>query len=67
MPRPKKEDATAKGVADSWDFWLEQHPVSVPEIIEEAVEKAFTKWLDAHADEIVAAIAKRHGQPRRHK
>lgn len=54
-----KEKAAVEGVERAWDFWLGQHPVSVPEIIEEAIKKAFAAWLDEHSDEIVAAIAAR--------
>jgi hypothetical protein len=42
-----KHEIAAEGVRDAWDFWLSQHPVSVPEIIAEAVGRAFTAWLEA--------------------
>jgi hypothetical protein len=52
-----RESKVAEGVQDAWDFWLSQHPVTVPEIIEAAAVKAFREWLDEHSDEIIAAIA----------
>lgn len=52
-----KEDAASDGIERAWDFWLSQHPISVPEIIQEAVEKVVRRWLDDHSDEIIAAVA----------
>lgn len=54
-----KDRDAIEGVQSSWDFWLDQHPVSVPEIIEEAVKKAFTAFLEKHKAEVLEAIAKR--------
>ena len=36
------------GVRDSWDYWLSQHPVSVPVLIESAVRAAVFEWLTEH-------------------
>jgi hypothetical protein len=47
----------AKGVEDAWSCWLYDHPVSVPEIIEDAVAKAVTDWIDQHSQELIEAIA----------
>lgn len=55
----KLNDIT-KGVADSWDFWLSQHDYSVPDRIEDAVKSAFSRWLDDHTAELIAAIADRN-------
>jgi hypothetical protein len=54
-----KLNSAAQGVADAWDFYLSQHDVSVPDMIERAVEKAWTEWLEAHSDDIIAAIAEK--------
>jgi hypothetical protein len=54
------ESSAARGVREAWDYWLSDHPVSVPEIIEVAVRDAFAEWLNSHADEIIAAIAERN-------
>ena len=58
----RKPSQVAQGVDMAWSFWLSQHPVSVPDIIEMAVEKAartaLDNWLDTHTEEIVRAIAK---------
>jgi hypothetical protein len=51
-------DAIAKGVTDSWDFWLSQHDVSVPDTIEVAVRGAVQVWLEANTPALTAAIAK---------
>lgn len=53
----KAADA-ADGVRDAWDYWLSQHPVSVPEIIEKAAEVSFGKWLSLNADELMDRIAR---------
>jgi hypothetical protein len=52
----KSEDVT-KGVENAWDFWLSQHDITVPAAIENAVGTAFGAWLNAHSDELIAAIA----------
>jgi hypothetical protein len=49
-------DKTVQGVADAWDFYLSQHDVSVPEMIERSIQVSLTKWLDANTDLILAAI-----------
>lgn len=49
--------ATTEGVAEAWTYWLNQHPISVPELIERAVEKAVDVWMDANADKLITAIA----------
>jgi hypothetical protein len=51
--------ATQAGVQDAWDFWLSQHPVSVSEMIEDAVRAAVTAWLDEHSDAILAMFQRR--------
>ena len=60
MPAQKdKYEATRQGVKDAWDFWFSQHPVSVPEIIQDAVKVAVREWLDEHSAEILEAISRR--------
>jgi hypothetical protein len=51
-----KETAASKGVEGAWDFWLSQHPISVPDIIEMAVTAAVASWLNDHDDVIIDAI-----------
>jgi len=46
-----KPKNAAQGVEAAWDFWLS------PEIIESAIQKAFSRWLNEHKAEIIAAIA----------
>lgn len=53
--------ATTEGVAEAWVYWLDQHPVSVPELIHDAVTKAVTSWLNQHSEDLIDAIARRHG------
>ncbi|WP_294124208.1 hypothetical protein [Sphingomonas sp.] len=59
----QKAKATAKAIEEAWAYWLNDHPVSVPEIIEDAIKKAYLEFLNANRGEIIAAIAKeaRHG------
>lgn len=47
-----KESAARQGVSDAWDFWLSQHPISVPELIKDAVKEAVTEWLDRHGRDL---------------
>ncbi|MGP0063308.1 MAG: hypothetical protein ACLQGP_06850 [Isosphaeraceae bacterium] len=54
MSRP---DSISRGVADAWDTYLNEHNVSVPQLIEGAIVKAVTKWLEAREDEIIEARA----------
>jgi hypothetical protein len=51
-----KLDSVAKGVADSRDFWLQQHEVSFPEPLKRTIADVFSEWLDS--TEIIEAIAK---------
>jgi len=51
-------DAVTKGVTDSFDFWLSQHDISTPEVIQAGVERSISGWLASHSDELIAAIAK---------
>ena len=52
-----KQESIQKGVADAFDFWLSQHPISFPEIIGDSMKKAFSEWLEAHSEEIIERIA----------
>jgi hypothetical protein len=56
MSRP---NSVSLGIADAWDTYLNEHNVSVPQMIEGAIEKAVTKWLDARNDDIIEAIARK--------
>jgi hypothetical protein len=56
IPKTMKLDSVAKGVADSLDFWLQQHEVSFPELLKRTTADVFNKWLDS--TEIIEAIAK---------
>jgi hypothetical protein len=53
------QQTTHAGIEAAWLHWLEQHDVSVPLILQNAVEAAVKRWLDQHHDELVAAIAHR--------
>ncbi|MFG2870999.1 hypothetical protein [Streptomyces sp. NPDC048338] len=44
-------------MCDAWDFWLSQHDISTPELIETAVKEATSAWLDANTDRLIAAVA----------
>ena len=56
IPKTMKLDSVAKGVADSRDFWLQQHEVSFPELLKRTIADVFRKRLDL--TEIIEAIAK---------
>jgi len=51
-----KDTDAKKGVEAAWDFWLSQHDVSVPDIIEMAIKETFGGWLAAHTDDIMARV-----------
>ncbi|MBQ1060047.1 hypothetical protein [Micromonospora sp. C41] len=46
-----------EGVGEAFGFWLSQHDVTVPTVIEDAAERAITNWLNAHTEELIEAIA----------
>jgi hypothetical protein len=46
-----KLDFVAKGVADSRDFWLQQHEVSFPELLKRTIADVFSEWLEEHLTE----------------
>lgn len=50
-------DSIRDGAAEAFAFWLSQHDVTVPQVIEDAAERAITAWLNAHTDELIEAIA----------
>jgi hypothetical protein len=52
-----REDSVVKGVADAWDFYLDQYPITVPACIEQAVQNAVQEWLGDHTTELISAIA----------
>jgi hypothetical protein len=56
IPKTMKLDSVAKGVADSRDFWLQQHEVSFPELLKRTTIDVCSKRLDS--TEIIEAIAK---------
>ena len=58
IPKTMKRDSVAKGVADSRDFWLQQHEVSFPELLKRTIADVFSEWLEEHLTEISEAIAK---------
>jgi hypothetical protein len=53
-----RQNATFEGVRDSWDFWLSQHPVTLSDIVEDAIKTAVSKWLNCHEEQLIAAIAR---------
>ena len=58
IPKTMKLDSVAKGVADSRNFWFQQHEVSFPELLKRTIADVFSKWLEEHLTEIIEAIAK---------
>jgi len=46
----KQMDKVQQGVTESFDFWLSQHDVSFPQLLEDAIERAFQGWLDSNID-----------------
>jgi hypothetical protein len=54
-----KENSARLGVEDAWVWWLNEHCISGPEMMGEAIERAWTSWLDANRDEIIQKIVER--------
>lgn len=49
-----------KGVDQAMWAWLIEHsPITVPGLIEEAVQRSFTAWLDANKHTLLEMIADR--------
>ena len=48
----------SEAIRDSWDFWLSQHPVSLGDMITDAVKAATGEWLASNADELLDRIAR---------
>jgi hypothetical protein len=38
-------ETISKAITDAFNFWLSQHDISFPEMIETAIEKSFSDWL----------------------
>jgi hypothetical protein len=51
-PAPNADQVKA-GVADAFDFWLSQHPISFLENVQDAVKEAMTEWLKRGGDDTV--------------
>ena len=47
----------AEAIQDAWGFWLHQHPVSLGDIIGDAVKAAAAEWLASNTDELLNRIA----------
>lgn len=46
-----------EAIRDAWGFWLHQHPVSLGDIISDAVKTAVAEWLTSNTDELLNRIA----------
>jgi hypothetical protein len=53
-----RHEAIKEGVQNSMDFWFSQHPISMGELIQNAVKEAFGAWLDVNAVDVLEAIEK---------
>jgi hypothetical protein len=47
-----------KGVDDAFNFWLIEHQVSFPELLERTIGDVFEAWLENHSAQIIAQITK---------
>lgn len=54
-----KSGSIEKGIAEAFDYWLGQHPITTPECLESGIQKAFAAWLNVHEDEIIERIAEK--------
>ncbi len=57
--RLAKANSASEGVRDAWALYLAVHPITIPDIIEDAVEKAFSSWLETHTEELIRVIAQK--------
>ena len=46
----------AQGVRDAVAFWLSQHDVTVPHLMEKAIYEAADAWFTRNTPEVLAAI-----------
>jgi hypothetical protein len=53
----KKDQATIKGVSQAWEYYIADHPVIIPDMIEAAITKTFSEWLEGHSEELIQKIA----------
>jgi hypothetical protein len=51
--------AIEHGVAFAWDRYLHKQNDEVPDLIEDAIDRATRDWLDANAGRLIEAIAEK--------
>ena len=54
-----EEKEIREGVTEAFDFWLSQHDISFPDLLEEAIKQAFREWLNDHEGVVLAMIEER--------
>ena len=47
----------SEAIGEAWAFWLSQHPVSLGDIITDAVKAATGEWLASNTDQLLHRIA----------
>ncbi len=57
--RLAKANSASEGVRDAWALYLADHPITIPESIEDAVLRAFSSWLETHTEELIRVIAQK--------
>ena len=48
----------SEAIEEAWGFWLSQHPVSLGDMITDAVKAATGEWLASNTDELLDRIAR---------
>jgi hypothetical protein len=57
--------AAKQAIENSWDAWLAEHCVTVPQFIQQAVKSAFRDWLDQNHESVLRAIGDAVAKSRR--
>ena len=57
--RLAKANSASEGVRDAWALYLADHPITIGDSIEDAIEKAFSLWLSSHSEELIRTIAQK--------
>ncbi len=52
-----RDAQASEAIRDAWGFWLSRHPVSLGDIITDAVKAAAAEWLASNTHELLNRIA----------
>src|SRR5258708_4429303 len=53
-------ESVRKGVDNAFTYWLIDHEISFPRLLEDTFAEVLEQWLENHSTELIAAIANQH-------